>query len=117
MTEHTPTPYQYTPYPGLCGGTACGVIECTEAVRQEGRVVAYIRSGPNMPDDEADANAAFIIRAVNSHEALVAVLRAVEWAGGRATITGLCLLCRNYHHQGHAPDCPLAKALRDAEGE
>jgi len=74
MAEHTPTPYQYTPYPDLFDGRACGVIECTEAVRRDGRVVAYVRSGPNMPDDEAEANGFNLAHVANCHADLVAAL-------------------------------------------
>ena len=74
MRKHTPTPYQYTPYPNLFGGHSCGVIECTEAVRRDGRVVAYVRSGPNMPDDEAEANGFNLAHAANCHAELVAAL-------------------------------------------
>jgi len=101
MTEHTPTPYQFTPYPDLFEGRACGVIECTEAVRQKGRVVAYVRSGPNMPDEEAKANAAFIVRAVNAHDELVAALdRASYIAAQLLTYVG----CERCQHTSEYPD-------------
>jgi len=44
--------------------------------------------------------------------ALVAALRAVEWAG-EANVA--CPLCDRIPIEGHAPDCQLDKALRAAE--
>jgi len=52
--------------------------------------------------------------------ALLAALRTVEWAAEGYAAEGLhpaCPACRAWQSHGHAPDCQLAKALRDAEGE
>jgi len=70
--------------------------------------------------ENVEANAAFIVRAVNSHSALLAALRTVEWAAEGYAAEGLhpaCPACRAWQSRGHTPDCQLAKALRDAEGE
>ena len=81
--------------------------------------------------EDMDANAAFIVRAANSHTALVAALRAVEW-GGAAGGGGeaCCPSCYGWptahaanpfdpssraEPAGHAPDCQLDNALRAAE--
>ena len=80
MVEHTATPWEYRDYPDLFEGRACGVIQCVEGVRDTGRVIAFIRSGPNMPIAEVKPNAAFIVRAVNCHEKLVAALEQAEIA-------------------------------------
>jgi len=66
------------------------------------------------------SEAALALRAVNSHSALLAALRTVEWAAEGYAAEGLhpaCPACRAWQSHGHAPDCQLAKALRDAEGE
>jgi len=108
MTNHTPTPYQYTPYPNLFDGRACGVIECMEAVRRDGRVVAYVRSGPNMPDDEAEANGFNLAHVANCHADLVAALEAVQWSLR-------CPLCYGQGGLGHYPDCLIGNALAKAD--
>ena len=74
MAEHTQTPWEFTAYAHL--DNAAGVVECTKDVRKTGRVVAFIRSGPNMPPAEVLPNARFVVRAVNCHEELVAALEA-----------------------------------------
>ena len=66
--------------------------------------------------ENMDANAAFIVRAVNSHAALVAALRAVEWVRGVGQ-GEWCYVCMHQRGKGHAPDCQLDAALRAAEGE
>ena len=76
MAEHTPTPWEFTPYAHL--DNAAGVVECTKDIRKTGRVVAFIRSGPNMPPAEVLPNAAFIVRAANCHEDLVRELEDCE---------------------------------------
>jgi len=49
--------------------------------------------------------------------ALVAALRAVEYVWNSPLELDLCPECHTAQGNGHAPDCQLAKALKDAEGE
>jgi hypothetical protein len=68
------------------------------------------------------ANAAFIVRAVNSHEALVAALKAVEWIaiplqlGYTMTYPMQCATCGRHQLDGHNSVCRVAAALAKAEG-
>ena len=51
---------------------------------------------------------------VCENKAILAALKAVEWPyEGRYA----CPCCGQHKGQGHALDCQLAKALKDAEGE
>lgn len=76
-----------------------------------------------MSDDQAisrterEANANFIVRAVNAHESLLAALKAVEWVptGEDGEGEEQCPSCGDWKHRGHAPDCQLAAALRKGE--
>jgi len=49
--------------------------------------------------------------------ALLAVLKAVEWAPPHLTdgLHDICPSCGHFKNQGHAPDCQLDKALRAAD--
>lgn len=62
MTQHTPTPWKYGPGLIIWNG--------------DGFLVAQVAGQPGMPEAEADA--AFIVRACNSHEALVRLAEMVE---------------------------------------
>jgi len=103
MTEHTATPWE------MDKAHPDGIAIYGEA---DGRQIALV----NDDVDEVDANAAFIVRAANSHAALVEALRAVEWVGllmGDHTCE-MCPQCWSHKQGGHAPDCQLDKALRAA---
>ena len=93
MTEHTPTPWH------------TDQVELFDTFNQ---VLGLIRT---------TANAAFIVRAVNCHEELVAALVAVEWKGptGSGRRLGSCSMCYGNQADGHAPDCQLAAALAKAK--
>jgi len=72
MAEHTPTPWRVKPDTTF--------IEQFEN-RRWGLIVADCRM-----TDEGAANAAFIVKAVNNHEALVKELEAQrEWLAGKET--------------------------------
>lgn len=65
MSEHTPTPWRLPKVPAeapdatiVCDADGGSIADCTPA-------------GPWIPEEQAEANAAFIVRAVNSHDALV----------------------------------------------
>lgn len=68
----------------------------------------------HVADILSPANAAFIVKAVNNHDALVEALRAIEWRGHQ----GKCPLCAgwdmlpNGETPGrHTKDCLVGKAL------
>jgi len=128
MTEHTPTPWQQ----GRLLSTAVtrewdenhleqGEYEESALVcvnfhaSDQGRSRRIVAVATHM-DGNAGANAAFIVRAVNSHAALVAALRAVEWGAADGYGDPRCPSCgvRQFGNS-HAPDCQLDKALRAAE--
>ena len=58
----------------------------------------------------SESVAALFVCAVNSHVALAAALRAVEWNGGAV---GRCPQCLGYKPD-HAADCRLIGALKEA---
>jgi hypothetical protein len=110
MNEHTPTPWRAVIYGNSEWEVWGGDLLVADVTTPE---------DPLQPE-VAEANAAFIVRAVNSHTALLAALKSVEWAG----LAKSCPSCGGYEHAGprgagagHAPDCELAAALRAAEGE
>lgn len=63
--------------------------ESPESILWREVYVAALREGAKTPEDFA--NAALIVRAVNSHEALVRLLDAVEqWSGADPMVKGEC---------------------------
>ena len=102
MSEHTPTPWE------VRGGLV--------VTGPRGGLVARCDSDA-APPTTARRNAAFIVRAVNAHAALLSALEAVEWLNldpnGEAMFQ--CPLCLHFRREGHAPDCQLAAALRAAD--
>ena len=102
MSDHTPTPWQVSPGGGAVTGP-------------RGGLVARCNSDA-VPPATQRRNAAFIVRAANSHSALVAALKAVEWANYNADYRcQVCPICGAFQQNGHLPDCQLDKALRAAE--
>jgi len=135
MNGHTATPWQvgrtlHTPQTKEWPAWAWEKNEHQERLgiyrnfRAEDQGTSRIVIAKAIPDalgsqEEAEANAAFIVRAANSHAALVEALRAVEWVGllmGDHTCE-MCPQCWSHKQGGHAPDCQLDKALRAAEGD
>jgi len=123
MTKHTATPWRAVIYGNSEWEVWGGDLLVADVTTPE---------DPLQPE-VAYANAAFIVRAANSHAALVAALRAVEW-GGAAGGGGeaCCPSCYGWpvahaanpfdpdsraEPAGHTPDCQLHAALRAAEGE
>jgi len=102
MTEHTPTPWRVQ--------AGSGNSEEAFTITTSDRVIASV-AGEGYANRQA--NAAFIVRAANSHAALVAALRAVEWRGGFESCPSCAIVRPEDSH--HLPDCPLDKALRAAE--
>lgn len=67
-TQHTPTPWKCAARPGPCGTHLLCIASANDLL------IADIWGG-------SEANAAFIVRAVNAHDELVAALRGVlVWA-------------------------------------
>jgi len=97
MTEHTSTPWLFR--------------------SEKTKALLYADNGDWLGDIATDDDAAFIVQCVNSHAALVAALKAVEWEsnwdGWR-----VCPMCQAFKDTGtHAPACQLFAALRAADGE
>ena len=69
MSKHTPTPWH------VDGECIYGTTQRGDYVRIADTTVA---DGDNLPDKEADANASFIVRAVNCHDEMLKALKAVE---------------------------------------
>jgi hypothetical protein len=67
MTKHTPTPWNWEVRPGMGPDGTQFVSICTDD-----RTIASL--GYNTTAFQHDANAAFIIRAVNAHDALIMAL-------------------------------------------
>jgi hypothetical protein len=109
MNEHTPTPWRAVIYGNSEWEVWGGDLLVADVTTPE---------DPLQPE-VAEANAAFIVRAVNSHEALVAALKSVEWVwfDNDNKWRRLCPHCKRWDGDGHAPDCQLDTALRAAEGE
>lgn len=83
---HTPTPWRHdeaadnTGFPGIWGGAGDALVAiCDRGTHDDGTA-----AGVPMTDREVWANAELIVRAVNSHTALVAACRAVveQWESG-----------------------------------
>ena len=108
MSEHTPTPWEVATGHPSRGLFVLGPPDEHDWARQ----VCEVDKAEDM-----DANAAFIVRAVNAHAALLSALEAVEWLNldpnGEAMFQ--CPLCLHFRREGHAPDCQLAAALRAAD--
>jgi hypothetical protein len=69
--SHTPTPWQLIE-------RSCGGFKLADA---DGEFISFLCSSrypDNRPDEEAEANAAFIVTACNAHTALVKALRDLE---------------------------------------
>jgi len=102
MSEHTPTPWEVAtghPSRGLF------VLGPPDEHGYAPQICEVDKT------EDMEANAAFIVRAVNSHEALVAALEAVEWGSEDNS----CLLCFRKSNEGHMADCEIGTALRAAE--
>ena len=97
MSKHIPTPWHRS------------LILGKWYVLEGARVIAEVA----FPDDATSI--ALDHNAVNAHAALLSVLEAVEWVD--AGLNWYCPSCRGWKREGHAPDCQLAAALRDAKGE
>lgn len=76
-------------------------------VDAEGDVVLWVEDLGN------ECEAPSILRAVNAHGALVAVVKDVEWRGYNTVGAATCPSCDG---ELHAADCDLVRALRLAEG-
>ena len=68
----------------------------------------YVCTAEGDTPETAVANADLIVNAVNSHDALVAALEAVESNRGTQT----CLVCEEYDH---ANDCEVGAALEQVK--
>jgi len=96
--------------------------------------IADCYSGPGSPDEEtAEANAAFIVRAVNSHDALVkerdelrklamVYREALEKAKNHSCEIegaefGIFSCCNQRDYVGHAESCYLVQSLSRIPGE
>jgi len=80
MAEHTPTPWEIGTH-NLRGilKDAAGIADGCDAY-----MIAVTSAHSLLSPDEAAANAAFIVKAVNNHEALVAALTLAEDVLSRA---------------------------------
>lgn len=102
--KHTPTPWTV----GMYGASAdFRAIDIHAAVcKPDGALLATC--GPF--DEESKADAAFIVRAVNSHEALLDALKAVEenlaHVGLAGTVGILRKVCREAIAKAEEPPCP-----------
>jgi len=105
MSEHTPTPWHRS------------LILGRHHIIDPAGIVIATQSEDNYRCCGLD-DMAFIVRAVNSHSALLAALKAVEWVrhGCEYETNSWCPQCERTEHNGHAPDCLLAKAIAQAEG-
>lgn len=75
MTKHTPTPWRLTTVNYL--PTIVAYHPTAAALPNATGDVVMAMPGPHFDKAERDANAALIVRAVNSHDELVAALRAM----------------------------------------
>ena len=75
MTEHTPAPWK---------AEREFEDDTPTFIHKDGRAIADCAMGYGVEDD---ANAAFIVKAVNSHEALVTALEKIEYAANKASLT------------------------------
>ena len=94
MIEATKRPWGYVHHKGLDQHLVGATLEKVAIVED--------RHG------NAKENAEFIVKAVNSHNALVAALEAVESNRGTQT----CLVCEEYDH---ANDCKVRAALEQVK--
>ena len=112
MILHTPTPWHVAKIALTMGDRYLTRIQAVYGNPQmdDSQLAPVMELGQGM---NMEANAAFIVRAVNAHAALLAALRAVEWG---EDIEGW-VICPSCHAQEwqkpgvHAPDCQLASAL------
>ena len=102
MTEHTATPWHLD--------------------TRWGRLVVQGSQGEDIANvfgtrtEEGKECGAFIVRAVNAHDKLVAALEAVEWGAADGYGDPKCPCCgvREFGND-HAPTCQLAAALAKAK--
>jgi len=79
--------------------------------------------GNHTSHETTTANTALVLRAVNLHDDLVAMLRKHEWCGPEMYVTrgntmelvSSCPECNWSRGAEHAPDCALAALLKRAE--
>ena len=93
MTEATKRPWYAT-----------GIHVQSAAINEDN----YVCTAEGDTPETAVANADLIVNAVNSHDALVAALEAVESNRGTQT----CLVCEEYDH---ANDCEVGAALEQVK--
>ena len=100
MTEATPRPWSRDKYAYMTANNGENL---------------YVAHGVTVPNGESHpryaealANEELILKAVNSHDALVAALEAVESNRGTQT----CLVCEEYDH---ANDCEVGAALEQVK--
>ncbi len=110
MTETTPRPWRVISKEDI---TIKGHVCSTGGDDQNNQ---YFVQGSDYYEggNGAKADAELIVRAVNSHDDLVAALEAVEWS--RDAILDICPDCGWFAMDGHADYCQLDAALKMAKG-
>ena len=102
MTEATPRPWEFVMPGKIISHPDSAVIRHPGHFDWVGTVQVS-----NMPAWEA--NGELIVKAVNSHDALVEVVEAVEWSFQNGDSD--CRLCGGMPTTGHEENCQLAAAL------
>lgn len=103
MSEHTPLPWEAKFVPAQPSG-----MSTYEIVRVGCDVAIATVHYPGLP---LEADAEFIVRAVNSHDDLLAALEGAQWGTEE-----LCPSCGAFSQDGHGNDCGLASAIAKAKG-
>ena len=114
MAEHTPLPW-------FVGKDYYGGISIRTKETPASNIVgddAIFENTGHGAGDMSPEDAAFIVRAVNAHDELVAALETVEWLEWiprDGLGAAFCPFCHAWKIEGHAPDCHLAAALAKAK--
>lgn len=101
MTEATPRPWDVE----FAATKSYDLIY--SGSRMDGTTIARV---PWTGKSEDRANTELILKAVNSHDVLVAALEAVQW-----DIAGTCASCGCDSTETHKTDCQLAAALEQVK--
>ena len=102
--EHTKTPWEARP-----SGPKAWIVESGNIV-----IARFDRS--DKPEWNK-ANAEFIVKAVNSHDDLLAACKETEWVAMDSLAKWRCPSCMNSKKNGHRHDCKKGQAIAKAESD
>lgn len=103
------------PKPAAIGGNSTQLGDKTTNLRHDAEHYlsrrGYLATEPAALDAGERVCRAFLSRPDPRMEEAVALLRELEWSADEYFAGGFCPVCEMSKHQGHKPDCKLARFL------